>query len=106
MNHKKPSHEEYCAKVIDFMKQFENTISSQLPKSIEAALCLEYVKRQLQTQISLIRRGNNKEVERRFHPMSISIDFQMRDRISNPNYLYLVSISELLPNAVIICFNC
>jgi hypothetical protein len=64
MNHKKPSHEEYCAKVIDFVKQFENSISSQLPKSIEAALCLEYVKRQLQTQISLFRRGNNKEVKR------------------------------------------
>jgi hypothetical protein len=65
-NNKKPSHEEYRAKVVEFMKQFENILLARFPDSEQATLCLEYVKKQLQAQISLIRRGNNKEVERRF----------------------------------------
>jgi len=65
-NNKKPSDEEYRAKVVEFMNQFEDTLSGQLPTSEQAASFLEYVKKQLQTQILLIRRGNNKEVERRF----------------------------------------
>jgi hypothetical protein len=63
---KKPSDEEYRAKVVEFMKQFENILLARFPDSEQAALCLDYVKKQLQAQISLIRRGNNKEVERRF----------------------------------------
>jgi hypothetical protein len=48
------------------MKQFENILLARFPEGEQATLCLEYVKKQLQAQISLIRRGNNKEVERRF----------------------------------------
>jgi hypothetical protein len=65
-NNKKPSNEEYRAKVIEFIKQFENILFARFPESDQAADCLEYVKKQLQAQVSLIRRGNNKEVERRF----------------------------------------
>jgi hypothetical protein len=65
-NNKNPSHEEYRAKVVEFMKQFENILLARFPEGEQATLCLEYVKKQLQAQISLIRRGNNKEVERRF----------------------------------------
>jgi hypothetical protein len=48
------------------MKQFEGTLSDQLPPSEQSTLCLDFVKKQLQAQILLIRRGNNKEVERRY----------------------------------------
>jgi|SRR5215475_12756962 hypothetical protein len=65
-NNKKPSKEEYRAKVVEFMKQFQEILSGHLPSSEQADLCLEYVKKQLESQIYLIRRGNNKEVERRF----------------------------------------
>lgn len=65
-NNKKPSNEEYRAKVIEFVKQFEQIMSEQLPNSQQTTSFLEYVKKQLQSQILLIRRGNNKEVERRF----------------------------------------
>ena len=66
-NNKKPSTEEYREKVVEFMKQFESTLSVQLSAGEHAASCLDYVKKLLNTQILLIRRGNNKEVERRFH---------------------------------------
>lgn len=65
-NNKNPSTEQYREKVVEFMKQFEAILSGQLPPSEQSASCLEYAKKLLQTQISLIRRGNNKEVERRF----------------------------------------
>jgi hypothetical protein len=48
------------------MKQFEAIVSGQLPPSEQTEICLEYIKEQLHNQILLIRRGNNKEVERRF----------------------------------------
>jgi hypothetical protein len=65
-NNKKPSTDEYREKVVEFMRQFESILSEQLPAGEEAASCLDYVKRLLNTQILLIRRGNNREVERRF----------------------------------------
>ena len=66
-NNKKPSTEEYREKVVEFMKQFESILSAQLSAGEHAVSCLDYVKKLLNTQILLIRRGNNKEVERRFH---------------------------------------
>ena len=65
-NNRKPSTEEYREKVVEFMKQFESILSMQLPTGEQATFCLDYVKRLLNRQILLIRRGNNKEVERRF----------------------------------------
>ena len=66
-NNKKPSTEEYREKVVEFMRQFESILSVQLSAGEHAASCLDYVKKLLNAQILLIRRGNNKEVERRFH---------------------------------------
>jgi hypothetical protein len=66
-NNTKPSTEEYREKVVEFMKQFESILSVQLSAGEHAASCLDYVKKLLNAQILLIRRGNNKEVERRFH---------------------------------------
>jgi hypothetical protein len=63
---RKPSAEEYREKVVDFMKQFEIILSGQLPHCEQAELCLKHIKEHLNTQILSIRRGNNKEVERRF----------------------------------------
>ena len=42
-NNKKPSHEEYRAKVVEFMKQFENILMARFPDSEQATLCLESV---------------------------------------------------------------
>src|SRR5687768_18283966 len=39
-----------------FMKQFESILSLQLPTGEQAASCLDYVKKLLNTQILLIRR--------------------------------------------------
>ena len=65
-NIKRPSQEDYRKKVVEFMKQFEAILSVQLPAGEQSTSCLDYVKKLLHTQILLIRRGNNKEVERRF----------------------------------------
>ncbi len=65
-NNKNPSTEQYREKVVEFMKQFEAILSGQLPSSEQSTSCLAYAKKLLHAQISLIRRGNNKEVERRF----------------------------------------
>jgi len=65
-NNKNPSTEQYREKVVEFMKQFEAILSGQLPVSEQSKSFLQYAKKLLYTQISLIRRGNNKEVERRF----------------------------------------
>jgi hypothetical protein len=65
-NNKNPSTEQYREKVVEFMKQCESIMTAQLPPNKQTISCLEYAKKLLHTQISLIRRGNNKEVERRF----------------------------------------
>lgn len=65
-NNKKPSTEEYREKVVEFMKEFESILSVRLPVGEQGASCLDYAKRLLNAQILLVRRGNNKEVERRF----------------------------------------
>ena len=65
-SNRRPSADEYREKVVDFMKQFEATMSGQLPASEQTESCLRHIKEQVRNQILLIRRGNNKEVERRF----------------------------------------
>jgi hypothetical protein len=66
MNNKRPSLQEYRAKVIEFMKEFENILSSRLPHRVESSICLEHVRNLLQAQILLVDTGKNKEVEKRF----------------------------------------
>lgn len=66
MNNKRPSIQEYRAKVIEFMKEFENILSSTLPERKEAEICLERVRKLLEGQIILVSNGKNKDVEKRF----------------------------------------
>ena len=65
-NIKKPSKEEYRNKVVQFMKNLENTLSSYYPQNQEADIFREYAKNGLHKEISMILAGNNKEVERRY----------------------------------------
>ena len=66
MNNKRPSIQEYRAKVIEFMKEFENILSSKLPVREETEICLERVRKSLEGQIILVSNGKNKDVEKRF----------------------------------------
>jgi hypothetical protein len=64
-NNKKPSKEEYRNKVVEFMKNLENTLSSYYPQNQESDRFIEYAKNGLRQEISMVLAGNNKEVERR-----------------------------------------
>jgi hypothetical protein len=66
MNSKRPSIQDYRAKVIEFMKEFENILASRLPERRESTICLEHVKNLLQVQILSVANGENKDVEKRF----------------------------------------
>jgi|SRR5579875_2521870 hypothetical protein len=65
MNNKKPTKEEFRAKVTEFMKHFEYTLSTY-PQTPEADQLREYALKGLQAEISRVLEGNNKEVERRY----------------------------------------
>lgn len=62
---KKPAKEEFRAKVVEFMKHFEYTLSS-FPNSQEADRFREHATKMLQDEISRVSRGENKEVEKRY----------------------------------------
>src|SRR5918992_1093912 len=65
-NNKKPSKEEYRNKVVEFMKNLENILSSYYPQNHqESDTFREYAKKGLRQEISMILAGNNKDVERR-----------------------------------------
>ena len=64
-NNKKPSKEEYRNKVVEFMKNLENILSSYYPQNQESDIFREYAKKVLRQEISIVLAGNNKEVERR-----------------------------------------
>lgn len=64
-NNKKPSKEEYRNKLVEFMKNLENILSSYYPQNQESDIFREYAKKGLRQEISIVLAGNNKEVERR-----------------------------------------
>jgi hypothetical protein len=66
INNKRPSIQEYRAKVIEFMKEFEKILASRLPERAESSICLEHVKNLLQVEILSVANGKNKDVEKRF----------------------------------------
>jgi hypothetical protein len=66
INSKRPSIQDYRAKVIEFMKEFENILASRLPDRPESSICLEHVKNLLQVEILSVANGKNKDVEKRF----------------------------------------
>ena len=63
----KPTQEEYHAKVVEFIKKFEDLIKSNFPSENEHSDYLkEYISKSIRYGISSINAGNNKEVERRY----------------------------------------
>src|SRR5215212_7543598 len=62
---KDPSIEEFRSKVIEFMKQFEQTLSAY-PDGREADNFRSYARKLLQTEIERILSRNNREVEKRY----------------------------------------
>ncbi|HEX6028613.1 MAG TPA: hypothetical protein VFY64_06200 [Nitrososphaeraceae archaeon] len=64
-NNKKPSKEEYRNKVVEFMKNLENTLLSYYPQNQESDIFREYAKKGLRQEIYMILAGDNKDVERR-----------------------------------------
>lgn len=62
---KKPTEEEYRAKVVEFMRHFEYTLSA-FQKTPEADIFREQAKKALEVEIERVLLGKNKEVERRF----------------------------------------
>lgn len=66
INNKRPSIQDYRAKVIEFMNEFENILASRLPERPESSICLEHVKNLLHVEILSVANGKNKDVEKRF----------------------------------------
>lgn len=62
---KKPSKEEFRAKVVEFMKHFEYTLST-FPDTPEAGNFRDHAMKRLQEEISHVIGGENKEVEKRY----------------------------------------
>ena len=62
---KSPSREEFRSKVIEFMKQFEYTLSAY-PEGQETDDFRVYARTLLEREIERILSGSNKEVERRY----------------------------------------
>jgi hypothetical protein len=62
---KKPTVEEFRTKVVDFMRNFEYTLSSY-PETVEGSRFRGYANKTLQKEIEKVIQGNNKEVERRY----------------------------------------
>ncbi|WP_144730042.1 hypothetical protein [Candidatus Nitrosocosmicus arcticus] len=64
-NNKRPSKEEFRGLVIDFMNQFEFSLS-KFPDTEEGIKFKEYTKTLLKKEIDIVREGKNKEVEKRY----------------------------------------
>ena len=62
---KHPTKEEFRAKVVEFMKHFEYTLSA-FPQNPEADLLREHARKNLQSEIANVMAGENKEVEKRY----------------------------------------
>lgn len=61
----KPMPTEFRAKVVEFMEQFEYTLST-FPKGQEVDQFRDYARKMLQREIEKVLQGNNKEVEKRY----------------------------------------
>lgn len=62
---KRPSQEEYRAKVVEFMRHFEYTLST-FQKTPEGDRFLAYAKKGLEAEIEKVLSGENREVEKRY----------------------------------------
>jgi hypothetical protein len=64
-NNKRPSKEEFRDLVIEFMNQFEFSLS-KFPDTEDGIKFKEYAKNNLKKEIDTVREGKNKEVEKRY----------------------------------------
>lgn len=64
-SYKYPSKEEFRDKVIEFMEQFQFSLS-KFPTTEEGIRFIEYAKNLLIKEIDIVREGKNKEVEKRY----------------------------------------
>ncbi len=65
IENKKPTIDEYRAKVVEFMKHFEYTLSV-FPNNAAAEGFKQHASKRLQQEISEVLAGRNKEVEKRY----------------------------------------
>lgn len=61
----KPTKEEFRAKVVEFMKHFEYTLST-FPSTPEASNFRDHATKRLHEEILRVSSGENKEVEKRY----------------------------------------
>lgn len=61
---KKPDLQEYRAKVAEFMRHFEYTLST-FPQTLDAEKFKEHAKKALEAEIVKVLAGENKDVEKR-----------------------------------------
>lgn len=62
---KRPTKEEFRAKVVEFMKHFDHTLSS-FPDTPAASAFREHARKILQAEVTRVLAGENKEVEKRY----------------------------------------
>jgi hypothetical protein len=62
---KRPSHEEFRQKVVEFMKHFEYTLDS-FPQTPAADNFRERARKSLEQEITKVLAGENKDVEKRY----------------------------------------
>jgi hypothetical protein len=65
MGNKRPTKEEFRAKVAEFMKHLEYTLSTY-PQTPEADQLKEHARKNLESEIARVLAGENKEVEKRY----------------------------------------
>lgn len=65
MGIKRPTREEFRAKVAEFMKHFEYTLGT-LPQTPEADQFREHARKMLESETARVIAGENKEVEKRY----------------------------------------
>lgn len=65
MGNKRPTKEEFRAKVVEFMKHFEHTLST-FPQTPAADQFREHARKSLESEIARVIAGENKEVEKRY----------------------------------------
>ncbi len=64
-NNKKPSKEDFRDLVIEFMRQFDFSLS-KFPDTDEGTKFKEYTRNLIKMEIDKVRDGKNKEVEKRY----------------------------------------
>jgi hypothetical protein len=65
MDNKRPTKEEFQAKVAEFMRHFEYTLGT-FPQNPAADQLREHAKKSLESEIARVMAGENKEVEKRY----------------------------------------